>query len=129
MVQVEPRLSKQWFVKMKPLAEKVLETKKTDDKVNFVPERFEHTLEQWMSDVHDWVISRQLWWGHRIQLGTTRRLVKPYVGLEAPKDSENWEQDPDVLILGSRALWPFSSLLGWPMKIQKTSSVTSQLIL
>ena len=51
-VQVEPRLSKQWFVKMKPLAEKVLENQKTDDKVNFVPERFEHTLEQWMSDVH-----------------------------------------------------------------------------
>ncbi|MBS6381866.1 MAG: class I tRNA ligase family protein, partial [Streptococcus sp.] len=65
-VQVEPRLSKQWFVKMKPLAEEVLKNQKTDGKVNFVPERFEGTLNHWMEDVHDWVISRQLWWGHRI---------------------------------------------------------------
>lgn len=113
-VQVEPRLSKQWFVKMKPLAEKVLENQKTDDKVNFVPERFEHTLEQWMSDVHDWVISRQLWWGHRIPAWYNKKTSETYVGLEAPKDSENWEQDPDVLDTWfSSALWPFSTL-GWP---------------
>ena len=113
-VQVEPRLSKQWFVKMKPLAEKVLENQKTDDKVNFVPERFEHTLEQWMSDVHDWVISRQLWWGHRIPAWYNKKTGETYVGLEAPKDSENWEQDPDVLDTWfSSALWPFSTL-GWP---------------
>lgn len=113
-VQVEPRLSKQWFVKMKPLAEKVLENQKTDDKVNFVPERFEHTLEQWMSDVHDWVISRQLWWGHRIPAWYNKKTGEIYVGLEAPKDSENWEQDPDVLDTWfSSALWPFSTL-GWP---------------
>ena len=109
-VQVEPRLSKQWFVKMKPLAEKVLENQKTDDKVNFVPERFEHTLEQWMSDVHDWVISRQLWWGHRIPAWYNKKTGETYVGLEAPKDSENWEQDPDVLDTWfSGALWPFST--------------------
>ena len=113
-VQVEPRLSKQWFVKMKPLAGKVLENQKTDDKVNFVPERFEHTLEQWMSDVHDWVISRQLWWGHRIPAWYNKKTGETYVGLEAPKDSENWEQDPDVLDTWfSSALWPFSTL-GWP---------------
>ena len=65
-VQVEPRLSTQWFVKMKPLAEMALKQQKTDDKVNFVPERFEDTFTQWMDNVHDWVISRQLWWGHQI---------------------------------------------------------------
>ena len=113
-VQVEPRLSKQWFVKMKPLAEKVLENQKTDDKVNFVPERFEHTLEQWMSDVHDWVISRQLWWGHRIPAWTNKETGEIYVGMEDPKDIENWTQDEDVLDTWfSSALWPFSTL-GWP---------------
>ena len=113
-VQVEPRLSKQWFVKMKPLAEKVLENQKTDDKVNFVPERFEHTLEQWMSDVHDWVISRQLWWGHRIPAWYHNDTGEIYVGEEAPSDPENWTQDEDVLDTWfSSALWPFSTM-GWP---------------
>lgn len=113
-VQVEPRLSKQWFVKMKPLAEKVLENQKTEGKVNFVPERFEHTLEQWMGDVHDWCISRQLWWGHRIPAWYNKKTGETYVGEEAPKDIENWDQDPDVLDTWfSSALWPFSTL-GWP---------------
>ena len=65
-VQDEPRLSTQWFVKMKPLADKVLENQKGEGRVNFVPDRFEGTLERWMENVHDWVISRQLWWGHRM---------------------------------------------------------------
>lgn len=113
-VQVEPRLSKQWFVKMKPLADKVLENQKTDGKVNFVPERFEQTLDHWMSDVHDWCISRQLWWGHRIPAWYNKKTGETYVGEEAPKDIENWEQDPDVLDTWfSSALWPFSTL-GWP---------------
>ncbi|ADX70506.1 valine--tRNA ligase [Lactobacillus helveticus] len=113
-VQVEPRLSKQWFVKMKPLADKVLENQKTDGKVNFVPERFEGTLDHWMEDVHDWCISRQLWWGHRIPAWYNKKTGETYVGEEAPKDIENWEQDPDVLDTWfSSALWPFSTL-GWP---------------
>ncbi|MGQ5709158.1 valine--tRNA ligase [Lactobacillus sp. PSON] len=113
-VQVEPRLSKQWFVKMKPLAEKVLENQKGEDKVNFVPERFEQTLNHWMEDVHDWVISRQLWWGHRIPAWYNKKTGETYVGVEAPKDIENWEQDPDVLDTWfSSALWPFSTM-GWP---------------
>ena len=113
-VQVEPRLSTQWFVKMKPLADKVLENQKTADKVNFVPKRFEQTLNHWMEDVHDWVISRQLWWGHRIPAWYNKKTGEIYVGEEAPKDIENWKQDPDVLDTWfSSALWPFSTL-GWP---------------
>ncbi|NVY95658.1 valine--tRNA ligase [Lactobacillus sp. DCY120] len=113
-VQVEPRLSKQWFVKMQPLAEMTLKNQTTAGKVNFVPERFESTFHQWMSEVHDWVISRQLWWGHRIPAWYNRQTEEMYVGEEAPQDSENWEQDPDVLDTWfSSALWPFSTL-GWP---------------
>ena len=113
-VQVEPRLSTQWFVKMKPLADKVLENQKGDDKVNFVPDRFEGTLDHWMENVHDWVISRQLWWGHRIPAWYNKETGEMYVGEEAPKDIENWDQDPDVLDTWfSSALWPFSTL-GWP---------------
>ncbi|MCK8624697.1 valine--tRNA ligase [Apilactobacillus xinyiensis] len=113
-VQVESRLSTQWFVKMKPLAERSLENQKTDDKVNFVPERFENTFTQWMDNIHDWVISRQLWWGHRIPAWYNKNSGEMYVGMEAPKDAENWEQDPDVLDTWfSSALWPFSTL-GWP---------------
>ena len=113
-VQVEPRLSTQWFVKMKPLADKVLANQKTAGKVNFVPKRFEQTLEHWMEDVHDWVISRQLWWGHRIPAWYNKKTGEMYVGENAPKDIENWKQDPDVLDTWfSSALWPFSTL-GWP---------------
>src|SRR5699024_1883298 len=63
---VEPYLSTQWFVNMQPLADATLELQKTDKKVNFVPNRFEHTYLQWMENIRDWCISRQLWWGHRI---------------------------------------------------------------
>lgn len=113
-VQVEPRLSTQWFVKMKPLADKVLENQKGEDRVNFVPDRFEGTLERWMENVHDWVISRQLWWGHRIPAWYNKQTGEMYVGEEAPADIENWEQDQDVLDTWfSSALWPFSTL-GWP---------------
>ena len=113
-VQVEPRLSTQWFVKMKPLADKVLENQKGEGRVNFVPDRFEGTLERWMEDVHDWVISRQLWWGHRIPAWYNKQTGEMYVGEEAPADIENWDQDQDVLDTWfSSALWPFSTL-GWP---------------
>ena len=113
-VQVEARLSTQWFVKMKPLAEQALKNQKTDDAVNFIPGRFEKTFEQWMENCHDWVISRQLWWGHRIPAWYNKKTGKTYVGMEAPKDAENWTQDPDVLDTWfSSALWPFSTM-GWP---------------
>lgn len=113
-VQVEPRLSTQWFVKMKPLADKVLENQKGEGRVNFVPDRFEGTLERWMENVHDWVISRQLWWGHRIPAWYNKQTGEMYVGEEAPEDIENWDQDQDVLDTWfSSALWPFSTL-GWP---------------
>ena len=113
-VQVEARLSTQWFVKMKPLAEAALKNQETDDAVKFVPERFEKTFTQWMENVHDWVISRQLWWGHQIPAWYNKKTGETYVGEEAPEDIENWEQDTDVLDTWfSSALWPFSTM-GWP---------------
>ena len=109
---VEPYLSKQWFVKMRPLADRVLENQKNKDtKVNFVPERYEKTMNHWMEITYDWCISRQLWWGHQIPAWYKDDEV--YVGMEAPKE-DGWTQDPDVLDTWfSSALWPFSTL-GWP---------------
>lgn len=113
-VPVEARLSTQWFVKMKPLAQAALANQDSDDRVDFVPERFEKTFTQWMENVHDWVISRQLWWGHQIPAWYNKHTGETYVGEEAPADIENWEQDPDVLDTWfSSALWPFSTM-GWP---------------
>lgn len=113
-VQVEARLSTQWFVKMKDLSKLALDNQKSDQKINFVPERFEHTFTQWMENAHDWVISRQLWWGHQIPAWYNKETGETYVGETAPKDIENWEQDSDVLDTWfSSALWPFSTM-GWP---------------
>lgn len=112
---VEPYLSQQWFVKMKPLAEDVLENQKNpDQKINFYPERFEKTFNQWLENIEDWCISRQLWWGHRIPAWYNIKTGETYVGEEDPKDPENWKQDEDVLDTWfSSALWPFATL-GWP---------------
>ncbi|HLR80520.1 MAG TPA: valine--tRNA ligase [Bacillota bacterium] len=112
---VEPYLSTQWFVNMQPLADQAIELQKDEDKkVNFVPERFEHTYMHWMENIRDWCISRQLWWGHRIPAWYHKETGEVYVGREAPEDIENWEQDEDVLDTWfSSALWPFSTM-GWP---------------
>jgi valyl-tRNA synthetase len=113
-VIVEPRISTQWFVKMKPLSERAVQNQSTDEKVSFYPERFENTFLTWMDNVHDWVISRQLWWGHQIPAWYHKETGEMYVGMEAPADSENWTQDEDVLDTWfSSALWPFSTM-GWP---------------
>ena len=111
-VMVEPMVKKQWFVKMRPLADHVLETqKKKDEKVNFVPSRYEKTMNHWMEITYDWCISRQLWWGHRIPAWYKDDEI--YVGYDAPK-GEGWVQDEDVLDTWfSSALWPFATL-GWP---------------
>lgn len=111
---IEPYLSKQWFVKMRPLADAVLANQKNKDtKVNFVPSRYEKIMNHWMEITYDWCISRQLWWGHRIPVWYRGEEV--YCGMEAPT-GEGWVQDPDVLDTWfSSALWPFSTL-GWPEK-------------
>ena len=114
-VIVEPYLSKQWFVKMAPLAEAVLENQKNEEtKINFTPKRFEHTFTTWLENIEDWCISRQLWWGHRIPAWYHKETGEIFVGMEAPADIENWTQDEDVLDTWfSSGLWPFSTL-GWP---------------
>jgi valyl-tRNA synthetase len=111
---VEPYLSTQWFVKMQPLADKAIELQNREDKVTFVPDRFETSYLRWMENTRDWCISRQLWWGHRIPAWYHKETGEIYVGKEEPADIENWRQEVDVLDTWfSSALWPFSTM-GWP---------------
>ena len=109
---VEPYLSKQWFVNMEGMANDLLDAQKdADRKINFFPKNFEKIMNHWMENCHDWCISRQLWWGHRIPAWYKDDEI--YVGLDAPV-GEGWVQDEDVLDTWfSSALWPFSTL-GWP---------------
>ena len=118
-VVVEPYLSKQWFVKMKPLAQDVLKNQQNSEtKINFYPERFEKTFIQWLENIEDWCISRQLWWGHRIPVFYHKETGEIYCEMDDPKDIENYTQDEDVLDTWfSSALWPFSTL-GWPEKTE-----------
>lgn len=117
-VTIEPRISKQWFVKMKPLAGPAIDIVK-DDTVKFIPERFEKIYYHWMENIKDWCISRQLWWGHRIPAWycadcgeITVSKVDPDVCKKC--GSSRLSQDPDTLDTWfSSALWPFSTL-GWP---------------
>ncbi len=117
---VEPIISAQWFVKMKPLAEKAIEVVK-DGQTKFVPERFSKTYLNWMENVRDWCISRQLWWGHQIPAWTCEECghitVSRQDACKCEKcGSTHIERDPDVLDTWfSSALWPFETL-GWPEK-------------
>ena len=118
---VEPITSKQWFVKMQPLAEKALDVVK-DGTVKFVPDRFSKTYINWMENVLDWCISRQLWWGHRIPAFYCDTCGKTTVSREditvCPECGGKVRQDEDVLDTWfSSALWPFSTL-GWPEKTE-----------
>jgi len=113
-VMVEPRLSTQWFVKMDELAKNAIANQKGEDAVEFYPPRFNNTFLTWMENVHDWVISRQLWWGHQIPAYYHKETGEMLVSMDAPEDMDNWIQDPDVLDTWfSSALWPFSTM-GWP---------------
>ncbi|MEG2457468.1 MAG: valine--tRNA ligase [Bacilli bacterium] len=113
---VEPYLSKQWFVKMDAIADNLIKSQKDPNtKVNFIPHNFEKILNHWMEDCHDWCISRQLVWGHRIPVWYKEEEI--YVGLNPP--NEDWIQDKDVLDTWfSSALWPFSTL-GWPQQTEE----------
>lgn len=111
---VEPYLSKQWFVKMRPLAEQALKNQEGEQAIKFYPERFNKVFTSWMEKAEDWCISRQLWWGHRIPAYYHKETGEVIVSEEAPKDMENYVQDQDVLDTWfSSALWPFTTL-GWP---------------
>ena len=118
---VEPRVSRQWFVKMEPLAKTAIEAVKTGE-TKFIPERFEKTYFHWMENIRDWCISRQLWWGHRIPVWYCDDCGETVVTKEDSVDTcpkcggHHLTQDPDTLDTWfSSALWPFSTL-GWPEK-------------
>ncbi|MGD9677350.1 MAG: valine--tRNA ligase [Vulcanibacillus sp.] len=118
-VIVEPYLSTQWFVKMKPLADKAIEHQNSKDKVNFIPERFEKTYLNWIENIRDWCVSRQLWWGHRIPAWYCQDCNEIIVRTEEPNTcpkcgGKSLKQDEDVLDTWfSSGLWPFSTM-GWP---------------
>ena len=117
---IEPKISEQWFVKMKELAEPAIEAVKKND-VKFVPKRYEKTYFNWMENIQDWCISRQLWWGHQIPAYYCKDCGHTNVSKVKPEKCEKCgnaqlEQDPDTLDTWfSSALWPFSTL-GWPNK-------------
>ena len=109
---IEPLLSEQWFVKMEPLAKEAIAAVK-DGRIKFVPERWEKNYLNWMENIRDWCISRQLWWGHQIPAYYHNKTGEMVVARENP-DPENYTQDPDVLDTWfSSGLWPFSTM-GWP---------------
>ena len=131
---VEPKVSDQWFVTMKELAKPAIEAVKTG-KTRFVPTKFEKTYYNWLENIQDWCISRQLWWGHQIPAYYCKECGEINVDIEKPEKcskcgSENLEQDPDTLDTWfSSALWPFSTL-GWPEETEdyKTFFPTNTLV-
>ncbi len=112
-VPIEPYLSEQWFVKMKPLAEQAIAAVKSGE-VELTPPRWEKTYMHWMENIRDWCISRQLWWGHRIPVWTNIATGEQTASLECPGEAGDWKQDEDVLDTWfSSWLWPFS-VHDWP---------------
>ena len=115
---IEPKISTQWFVKMKELAEPAIKTVR-EDEIKFIPKRYEKTYFSWMENIQDWCISRQLWWGHQIPAYYCQKCGHIHVAKKMPEKCEkcgstNFKQDPDTLDTWfSSALWPFSTL-GWP---------------
>jgi len=109
---IEPLLSEQWFVKMKPLAQEAIAAVK-DGRIKFIPERWEKNYLGWMENIRDWCISRQLWWGHQIPAYHNKQTGEMVVAKENP-NPELWKQETDVLDTWfSSGLWPFSTM-GWP---------------
>lgn len=112
-VPIEPYLSEQWFMRMSQLAQPALEAVRNGD-INFYPKHWIKTYEHWMENIHDWCISRQLWWGHRIPVWYHNETGDVYCGVDPPEDEADWRQDPDVLdTWASSWLWPMG-VLGWP---------------
>lgn len=113
---IEPYLSNQWFLKTKPLAKKVLTHQKNKTKdcyTKFMPKRFDKILTNWLNNIEDWCISRQLWWGHQLPVWYHEKTEEIHVGEKAPDNSKNWVRDSDVLDTWfSSGLWPMVAL-GW----------------
>ena len=120
---IEPLVSEQWFVRMKPLAEPAMQAVR-DGRIRFVPERFTKIYLNWLENIRDWCISRQLWWGHRIPVWYCQECGEVICTSDDPQEctkcgSAKLEQDPDVLDTWfSSALWPFSTM-GWPEKTEE----------
>jgi valyl-tRNA synthetase len=113
-VPIEPYLSEQWFLRYPQVQRSTDAVAKAE--IQFFPERWAKTYTHWMTNIKDWCISRQLWWGHRIPVWYHKQSDQIYCEVDAPKDPENWEQDPDVLdTWASSWLWPFATM-GWPEK-------------
>jgi len=131
---VEPNLSKQWFVRVKPLAEKAIAAVKNGE-TKIIPDMWTNTYYDWMNNIRDWCVSRQIWWGHQIPAWTCGDCGEIVVAMEAPRacqacDSKNLVQETDVLDTWfSSALWPFSTM-GWPQEtpLLKTFYPTSALV-
>lgn len=116
---IEPYLSNQWFIKIKPLIKNVLKLQEGKNKIIFYPIRFSKILIQWAKNANDWCISRQLWWGHRIPVYFHKKTKKIFVTEQPPKDIKNYYQSNDVLDTWfSSCLWPFL-MFGWPNKNAK----------
>lgn len=109
---VEPMLTKQWYVRMKELAQKAIDNQQSETKVNFYPPRFNETFLTWMNNINDWCISRQIWWGHQIPVWYNNETSEIYVGENPPENESLYTRDTDVLDTWfSSALWPFSTTI------------------
>jgi valyl-tRNA synthetase len=117
-VPIEPRVSDQWFVNMKELAKPAIEAVRKGE-INFHPERWTKVYYNWLENIQDWCISRQIWWGHRIPAWYNDKTGDVYVGIEAPASGGPWRQEEDVLDTWfSSWLWPFS-IMGWPEETEE----------